>query len=81
MSKTSLKEFLGGGETEAPTKEEKPLPDYVSIKVKVHPDDHRRLSDLAKAERPSSLQDLGVEGFNRVLAERGLSPLRPYKEG
>ncbi|AOZ48863.1 hypothetical protein [Chromobacterium vaccinii] len=81
MSKTSLKDFLGAGEAELPAKEGKPLPEYVSIKVKVHPDDHRRLSDLAKAERPSSLQDLGVEGFNRVLAERGLPPLRPYKDG
>ncbi|MBM2883884.1 hypothetical protein JFK97_05730 [Chromobacterium phragmitis] len=81
MSKTSLKDFLGAGETEAPGKEEKQLPDYVCIKVKVHRDDHRRLADLANAERPSSLQGLGTEGFNRVLAERGLPPLRDYREG
>ncbi|AXE31659.1 hypothetical protein DK842_18185 [Chromobacterium phragmitis] len=81
MSKTSLKDFLGAGEAEAPAKEERPLPVYVCIKIKVHPDDHRRLSDLAKAERPSSLQDLGTEGFNRVLEERGLPPLRRYNEG
>lgn len=78
MSKTDLQSFLRGKPKSEPSPvKAQPERNWVPLTIKVHRDEHRRLRDLATAER-SSTQDLGTEGLNAALAARGLPPMRNY---
>lgn len=53
-------------------------PRLSNLSVLVHPDDQLRIRQLALNER-TSVQQLGIEAWSRMLEHRGLPPMTPTK--
>ena len=78
----SLMDVMGSIEPEAPAAEpatspvadKASAPSVVPVNILVTPTDRRRLRQLS-LDADTSLQKLGHEAWNMLLASRGLSPL------